>query len=209
MKTTIDIDTWKRRDHFLFFRQFEDPFFGITTEVDCTIAYTTCKQNNTSFFLWYLHKSLVAANEIEPFRYRIAGDEVLFYDQVNASPTINRPDGTFGCSYFDYHRSFELFASKARVEIEKVQQTTGLIPAVTGENVIHYSSIPWLKFTALSHARAFAFKDSIPKISFGKVTEENGKRVMPVSIHAHHGLMDGFHVGQFMEQFQLLMNEQL
>ena len=209
MKTTIHIDTWKRKDHFLFFRQFEEPFFGITTEVDCTNAYKFCKQSNTSFFLWYLHSSLVAANETEPFRYRIEGDNVLLYEQVNASPTINRPDGTFGFSYFDYHRSYELFAAKARLEIEKVQHATGLIPAVTGENVIHYSSVPWLKFTALSHARAFAFKDSIPKISFGKASEINGRRTMPVSVHAHHGLMDGFHVGQFVERFQQLLNAQM
>ena len=206
MTTRVDIDQWKRKDHFHFFRQFEEPFFGITTEVDCTHAYRSCKEANASFFLWYLHKSLVAANETEPFRYRIDGDNVLLYDQVNASPTINRPDGTFGFSYFDYHRSFELFATKAQVEVEKVQQSTGLIPAVAGENVIHYSSVPWLKFTALSHARAYAFKDSIPKISFGKMTEANGRRMMPVSVHAHHGLMDGFHVGEFIEKFQGLMD---
>lgn len=207
MKTIVDIDQWKRKDHYHFFRQFEEPFFGITTEVDCTHAYKACKEKNASFFLWYLHQSLVAANETESFRFRIDGETVWLYDQVNASPTINRPDGTFGFSYFDYHRSFELFASKAQVEIEKVQQSTGLIPAIAGENVIHYSSVPWLKFTSLSHARAFTFKDSIPKISFGKMTEVNGKRTMPVSIHAHHGLMDGFHVGKFMERFQGLMDE--
>src|SRR5688572_4801941 len=209
MKTTIHIDTWKSKDHFLFFRQFEEPFFGITTEVDCTLAYNFCKQSSISFFLWYLHKSLVAANETEPFRYRIEGDQVLLYDEVNASPTINRPDGTFGFSYFDYHRSFELFSAKAKIEIEKVQGSTGLIPAVTGENVIHYSSVPWLKFTALSHARAFAFKDSIPKISFGKAAELNGKRSMPVSIHAHHGLIDGFHISRFVDRFQQLLNEEM
>jgi chloramphenicol O-acetyltransferase type A len=27
---------------------------------------------------------------------------------------------------------------------------------------------------------------------------ENGKRTMPMSIHVHHGLMDGLHLGQFV-----------
>lgn len=208
MKTIVDIDQWNRKDHFHFFRQFEEPFFGITAEVDCTLAYKACKQRKASFFLWYLHQSLVAANETEPFRYRIEGDKVLHYSEVNASPTINRPDGTFGFSYFDYHRSFDLFASKAQVEIEKVQRSSGLVPAVSGENIIHYSSIPWIKFTSLSHARAYAFKDSIPKISFGKMNYVNGTRTMPVSVHAHHGLMDGFHVAQFYERFQGLLDRE-
>ena len=46
------------------------------------------------------------------------------------------------------------------------------------------------------------FSDSCPKISFGKITEENNIKSMPVSVHAHHGLVEGFHVGQFFKSFQ-------
>jgi len=59
----------------------------------------------------------------------------------------------------------------------------------------------------LSHARSFSFPDSIPKISFGKMTELDGVKTMPVSVHVHHGLMDGFHVGQFVDKFQQLMDD--
>jgi chloramphenicol O-acetyltransferase type A len=38
------------------------------------------------------------------------------------------------------------------------------------------------------------------------MTEENGKRSMPVSVHVHHGLTDGYHVGLFVNKFQKLMN---
>ncbi|HAN39920.1 MAG TPA: chloramphenicol acetyltransferase, partial [Chitinophagaceae bacterium] len=67
-----------------------------------------------------------------------------------ASPTINRADGTFGFSYLDYDANSEIFYRKATGVIEQVQQSTGLIPAINGENVIHYSSIPWIDFTSLS-----------------------------------------------------------
>ena len=30
---------------------------------------------------------------------------------------------------------------------------------------------------------------------------------MPVSIHGHHALMDGYHVGEFVERLQNLLNE--
>jgi chloramphenicol O-acetyltransferase type A len=205
MKQKIDLQQWPRRDHFTFFSQFEEPYFGLCTEIDCTRAYDAAKAQGISFFLYYLYRSLKAANQVAPFRYRIADGEVWEYDAVHASPTINRPDGTFGFAYMDYHEDFVTFQASAQREIEKVQQSTGLIPAVSGENVIHYSSIPWVKFTALSHARSFSFKDSIPKISFGKMTETGGQRSMPVSIHVHHALMDGYHVGQYLECFQELM----
>lgn len=207
MKQSINVETWVRKDHFNFFRQFEEPFFGVTVNIDCTKAYAAAKDKSVSFFLYYLHKALAAANSVEAFRYRIGGNEVFLYEKVNASPTINRPDGTFGFSYIDYHIDFNDFAAEAQKEIERVQNSTGLVPAVSGENVIHFSSIPWINFTSLSHARSFSFNDCIPKISFGKMTEANGIKSMPVSVHVHHALMDGYHVGQFVEAFQNMMNE--
>ncbi|HNZ72690.1 MAG TPA: CatA-like O-acetyltransferase, partial [Prolixibacteraceae bacterium] len=67
--------------------------------------------------------------------------------------------------------------------------------------------IPWLDFTGISHARSFSHPDSCPKISFGKVTEKEGIKTMPVSVHVHHALVDGYHVGLFIDKFQDLLND--
>lgn len=206
MKHFLNIDQWERKDQFFFFKQFDEPFFGITVEVDVTKAYANAKAQGISFFLYYLYQSLKAANAVEHFRYRIDGDQVIVYDTVHASPTINRPDGTFGFSYIDYHADFPKFLEEASKEVVRVQASTGLVPANSNENVIHYSSIPWIKFTSLSHARSFSFKESIPKISFGKMTEEHSKRTMPMSVHAHHSLMDGYHASQYIDLFQEYLN---
>lgn len=206
MKHKIDIESWDRKDHFHFFKQFEEPFFGVTVRVDCSNAYIKSKENGHSFFLYYLHKALVAANSVENFKFRINGDDVVLYDQINASPTIARPNNTFGFSYMQFHPDFENFQSMGKKEIERILNTTGLDPATSGENVIHFSTLPWLDFTSISHARSFTFPDSAPKIAFGKVVEENGKKIMAVSIHMHHGLADGLHVGQFVERFQKALN---
>jgi chloramphenicol O-acetyltransferase type A len=207
MKHQLDIENWKRREHFHFFRQFDEPFFGVCVKVDCTIAYAQSKEKGYSFFLFYLHKILMAANRLEPFRYRIEEQQVMVHDVVNASPTINRADGTFGFAYLDYDESFDLFTEKANVAIREVRQSKGLFPAVSGENVIHFSSMPWLDFTAVSHARSFTFQDSCPKISLGKMTEQDRQKFMPLSIHVHHALMDGQDVALFVDLFQDLMNE--
>src|SRR5688572_3656585 len=109
MKTFIDTATWIRKDHYAFFSQFEEPFFGITASIDCTTAYRYAKNRKLSFFLYYLYQALKAANTIENFRYRIVDKKVVLFDVINASPTIHRADGTFGFSYIDYNEDEELF----------------------------------------------------------------------------------------------------
>jgi chloramphenicol O-acetyltransferase type A len=207
MKKEIDLNTWPRKDHYEFFTPFEEPFFGVTVNIDCTQAYKQAKEKQLSFFLYYLYRALKAANLVEAFGYRIIDKKVFLFDQVNASTTVNRPDETFGFSYIDYNEDEALFCHSAQQVMAEVRQSKGLKPAVSGENVIHFSAIPWLKFTSLSHARSYSFQDSIPKISFGKMTKLAGICIMPISIHVHHGLMDGYHVGLFVEKFQQLMNE--
>lgn len=208
MKTLIDIYNWNRKEHFLFFSKFEEPFFGVTVKIHCTTAYKKAKEKGISFFLYYLYRALKAANEIENFRYRIIENQPYDFAIVNASPTINRPDGTFGFAYMDYFEDEKQFYEKALREIENVKSTNSLLPAVSSENVIHFSAIPWLDFTSISHARSFSHPDSCPKISFGKMTEYNGVKEIPVSIHGHHALMDGYHVGLFVDKFQDLLNDE-
>jgi chloramphenicol O-acetyltransferase type A len=206
MYRILDIEKWSRKDHFLFFSKFEEPYFGVTVQVDCTTAYRNAKSKGSSFFLYYLHAALQAANFIEAFRYRIKNGNVLIYEKIHASPTINRENGTFGFAYMDFYEEFRDFEESAKLEIERVRNSTGLDPAGSGENVIHFSSIPWINFTAVSHARSFSFPDSCPKITFGKITDGNGAKTMPISIHVHHALMDGFHVSQYIEEFQKLLD---
>ena len=207
MRKVIDIDNWNRKEHFNFFSQFSEPFFGVTIKMDCTKAYSKAKEKQVSFFLYYLYRALKAANEIDNFKYRIVDNQVYEFDTINASPTINRPNGTFGFAYMDYVKEENSFYEKALEEIEKVQSSNSLLPAISGENVIHFSAIPWIDFTSISHARSFSHPDSCPKISFGKMTQTQGIKSMPIAIHVHHALMDGYHVGQFVEKFQKLMNE--
>lgn len=206
MKEKIDINTWIRKDHFNFFNSFEEPFFGVTVDVDCTETYHEAKSLGVSFFLLYLHKSLIAANRVENFKYRISEGEVWKYNDVHASATINRPKGTFGFGYIDFYEDFSVFRTEAVKEIEKVQNSTGLIASSSGDNVIHYSALPWLNFKSMSHARKFSHQDSCPKISFGQVRDESDRKIMSISIHAHHALVDGFHVSQFVNIYQKLLN---
>ena len=207
MKQKLNLETWNRKEHFLFFKQMEEPFFGVTTRVDCTKAYAKAKELGVSFFTYYLHKTLIAVNSVENFRYRIIDNEVYVFDQIDASATILREDKTFGFSLIAYDQNLNAFADITRKEIARIQDTTGLITRDFEINLIHFSALPWIDFTSYSHARSYTWPDSCPKISYGKMTEENGQKSMAISVHVHHGLADGYHVGQFLTLLQELLNE--
>lgn len=204
MKTKINLETWNRKDHFLFFKQMEEPFYGITTTLDCTKGYEEAKQLGVSFFTYYLHKTLVAVNAVENFKYRIENDEVVLHETICASATIMREDKTFGFSYMDFAENLDEFAEIVTTEIDRIQHTTGIFTRTYPENIIHFSALPWIDFTSISHARSFTWPDSCPKISFGKMTDQNGKKSIPLSVHVHHGLVDGYHVGLFLEKLQAM-----
>ena len=206
MKQKLNIETWNRKEHFLFFKQMEEPFFGVTVPIDCTKAYAKSKELGFSFFTYYLHKTLAAVNATESFRYRIIDNEVYLFDQIDASATILREDKTFGFSLMEYAEDIDEFAEIIKKEIARIQETTGLITRDFSENLIHFSALPWINFTSYSHARSFSFADSCPKISFGKMMDVNGKKTMQMAIHVHHGLIDGYDVGLFLSCFEELMN---
>ena len=205
----LDIENWNRKEHFLFFSQFDEPFFGIVAEIDCTNAYQICKEQHIPFYLYYLHKSLVAVNQIEEFKYRILNNKITIFDTINVSSTINRDDNTFAFSFIPFSQSFNEFTASAQLETNRIRNSTGLgINENTSRlDLIHYSAIPWISFTGLTHARNLKYKDSVPKITFGKYFNKNGRLIMPVSINVHHGLMDGFHVGQYLQLFEQLIND--
>jgi len=207
MKTKLDLNNWNRADHFEFYSKMEEPFYGLTFTINCTQAYIQAKVLNIPFYTYYLHKILVAINSVENLKYRIIENQVYCYDRVDASATILREDKTFGFSLIEFSEDINQFDKNVIAETTRVQNTTGLFTREFPEsNLIHFSALPWINFTSLSHARSYTFLDSCPKISVGKLTEINGQKSIPVSIHVHHALVDGYHIGLFIDSFEKQMN---
>jgi len=51
VKHKLDLNAWNRKEHFAFFKQMEEPFFGVTARIDCTQAYAKAKELGVSFLL--------------------------------------------------------------------------------------------------------------------------------------------------------------
>ncbi len=205
-KDYLDIAKWNRKEHFEFFNSFDEPFFGATVDIDVTKAKQYCAENNISFFIWYVHKAMIAINRIDEFKYRIEdGNKVRIHPTVNASATISREDQTFAFSYIEFDLDFNIFHQNCQDEIRRIRAGSGLFPPRNDEQCVYFSALPWLPFTSITHARNFEFKDSVPRISFGQLINRDQRLWMPTSVHVHHALMDGYHVGLFVKLFQELL----
>lgn len=204
----LDLDNWKRKEHFNFFKDFEEGFFGFTIKLDLSIAKSLCKNEGISLFIYYHFQAIKALNQIEEFRYRIEGDKVIIYDIIHVTTTILKEDNTFAFSFIPYHENLTEFAQMASKEIQRVKKIPGIgfDDNNARKDIIHASTIPWINFESLSHARRLKGDDSAPKLAFGKINEVDGKTEIPFSIHVHHALMDAYHVAKFIDLFQHLLN---
>ncbi len=205
----INTNNWKRKEYFDFYSKYEDPFLGIVSRVECTSDYLKAKSQKTSFFSSYLHKALIVINQIEEFKFRILDNKVVMYEQIHCASTIGRKDNSFAFSFCLFNKDYHQFDINLKNEISQVEKSTGLREVNDGYrmDVIYFSTLPWTTFTGIKHPVKLGTKESIPKITFGKVYQKEGKWFMPVSVDIHHGFADGYHVSKFFENFEKLLNK--
>jgi len=196
------ISNWNRRQHFQLFRTYDHPFFNMTANVDVRPLYDLTKRRGLSFFLASLFVATKAANQIENFRFRIRGEGVIEWEHVHLGSTVLLSDNTFGFCYFEYTEDLSLFCKEGEKQLQALQAKRELDPKSDADDLLHFSVIPWVSFTAFQHARRHDAKDSVPKIVFGKYFEQGDQLMMPVSVEVHHALADGYHVGQFFSLMQ-------
>lgn len=202
---TIDIESWSRNKLYHHFRGLKDPYFGVTIPFDVTKAYDNSKDNNVSFFVKYLHDCMKAINAVPNFRYRIIEDQVVDFEVIHASATIAREDHTYGFSFIEFNKDFDIFLNSYNQEKQRILNSNDLYPPVNGQNCIHCSALPWVSFTGHKEPSSCDLQ-SIPELAFAKFVKQNDRLIMNVSIHVNHALVDGYHVGLFAEKFQFYLN---
>jgi chloramphenicol O-acetyltransferase type A len=207
MPRYLNIDTWQRKNQFHFFKTYDIPFFGLCSEVDITKLHRHVKDHRSSFFFASLFLTLKAAHDIEEFHYRLRGDRVVIHDRLMAGSTVLNQDKTFSFCYFEFFPEFNDFHSNAEAVLRRHAKTGNpWEDRDQRDDMIHYSVIPWIRFTSLNHARKFDKGDSIPKIVMGKYSIGKDAIWMPLSVEVHHALMDGYHLGQYFSTLQEYLN---
>jgi chloramphenicol O-acetyltransferase type A len=206
MGRSIDLKTWKRREHYELFRRYRQPFFSVCVDVDATRLWRRCKApGGPPVFLSSLFLMLRAVNATEAFRLRLRKRGVWRHDRVAVGPTLLRPDHTFTFARIESSSSLKRFIARGSTAIAESQAREELEPHPAGDDIVYQSSLPWFRFTSFTNA--IDGDDSIPRVVFGRCTKEGRRFVMPVSIEVHHALVDGLDVARFLERFQHELSE--
>lgn len=203
MKRTIDFSVWPRRAHYDFFKDYEMPRFNMTFSLDIETFYQSTKAQHLKFYFAMMHMIITEMNQIENFRYRIEGDQVFDAPIAFVSFTdLIEPTKLFKMVFTAFDQNPQQFQKQA-IQASERQGNLLINPEKEAVlNTVYITSFPWGQFTHFTHATKLGPKDSVPRISWSQFVEVNGKKTINLSIEAHHGLVDGYHVGLLLNQIK-------
>ncbi|AOT09076.1 CatA-like O-acetyltransferase [Pseudoalteromonas luteoviolacea] len=199
----IDLSTWERAEHFKFYQQFEDPNFNITTSIDTHSLYSDSVTAGFPFSDCYLYCLSRTLQVCDFMRFRIVDNKPVEFSEVAISSTFLANDKTFRFILLDNADSIDEFVTK-----NNVKKQEGLLQPLLNENFvsqsdaldqIYVSILPWFEVCGFKHARHSEDNLGIPKVVFGKFNKEENR--LSVSIEVHHGLLDGYHLSLFLNEF--------
>ncbi|CAH2213472.1 chloramphenicol acetyltransferase [Tepidibacter aestuarii] len=203
----INFDNWNRKEHYKFFENVDNPQFNICMNLDITNFKKFVKENNLSFYYSMIYASTYVMNQIEDFRYKIREGKIILHSSLQPSFTdMGAGENLFKIVTLPLLDNMREFSNTVKKMSESQKQYFPKVD-VNQDELIYFSCIPWISFTSISNEIVMNKEDSIPRISFGKYFTQNNKILLPYSIQVNHMLLDGVHVGKFVEQLQKFINE--
>lgn len=217
----IDLNTYPHRAHLEYFMSMQSPHLCITAEVDVTDLKAFCKREKCSFFLAFLHVVALSADSVPVFRQRLhllseeerklpehSGAptegylkdlEIREYAESPTSHTESCPNDLYCYCTLSHHVPWEEYIVKATEAQMRARNNASLDEDDEIEGFYFASSIPWINYTEVVHPMVDRY-DSNPKFGWGKFKEDfRGRLMMPVTVAAHHGLIDGIMLGRFYD----------
>ena len=202
----IDPNTWPRRDIFDFFSKISNPFYSVTFNVDVTEAYAYAKRSGLSFYYALVYLVTRAINSVEAFRYALVDCELVLLDERSPSFTdLKKGSESFHIVTMPCKGDIAEFCFDAKRR--SAEQTTFLSTDKEGVDLIYISCLPWIELTALTNERDFHPDDAIPRVSWGKFHERDGRKILGMSLELNHRFTDGVHIGKFAEALENLISE--
>ncbi|MBP7460630.1 MAG: chloramphenicol acetyltransferase [Candidatus Delongbacteria bacterium] len=199
----INLQEWKRKDHFAFFHRMDYPHYNVCFNLDITDCYNVIKAKRLPFYLTMIYLSTISANSVEEFRYRIRDGKVYLHDRLHPSFTYLAEDSDlFRMITVEMNKDYGDFIEAATMKIHNQKAYFVAEDFIHRDDYIYYTALPWISFTHLSHTINFNKNDSVPRLSWGKYFKENSRMKLPYSVQVNHALADGIHIGRFIEELE-------
>ena len=203
----ITFENTHRQKHFEFFKAMNHPHFNICANVDITDFVRFINKKQLPFTYSVVYAIAKTAMEIKEFRWRIIDGELYECESVTPSFTVyTEVADVFSFCDVPYVEDYSVFIKHAADKAEQMKKHPSFEDG-DHHDYLFLSAIPWVSFTMFQHAMPFHPTDSVPRITWGKYFNENGKIKMPLSVQVHHAVVDGRHVGQFFQRFEAILND--
>lgn len=197
--TVIDRETWPRRAHYEFFASMSHPFYSLTFPVDVTALRRACRERGLGFYPAMVYGVIRAMEQVDAFLYRDRGDVIVRHDRLVPSFTDLRP-GSDLFHIVTLEAGGDLADFCRRAKKQSSEQTEFLTSGPwEADQEVYFTCLPWFPITALTNERNVDPSDSIPRVSWGRWEEREGRTVLSLSLELNHRLVDGVHVGRFYE----------
>lgn len=189
-----------RKKHYEFFAGMNHPHFNIAANVDITALLPYLKTKGIAITPGIVYLIARAANEIPEFRWRIRDKQIVEHTTVQPSFTVPTAESeVFSFCTVDYVPHALSFIKSAIAQIKAMNTEPSMEDEEHRDDYLFLSAIPWVSFTGVQHAMHFHPGDSVPRITWGKIFKQDEKTLMPLSVQAHHAVVDGRHMGRYFE----------
>lgn len=193
----IDRARWPREEHYRFFAPMSNPFYSLTFPVDVTALRRYARQRGLSFYLAMVFLTTKAMEDVEAFRLRDRNGTIVRHDALVPSFTDLRPGSElFHIVTLPAGEDLAGFCARAKETSARQKQfiTAGDWEA---DQEIYFTCLPWFPVTGLTNERDTDPSDTVPRVSWGRWEERDGRTVLSLSLELNHRLLDGYHVGRF------------
>jgi len=129
---------------------------------------------------------------------------------VHPGLTILCDGDVFRVSLFSYFENFNQFTVEASRVMEDTRTAELLVPESFGndadrDDVLFMSAHPWFSYSGFFHPLPLNPLDSVPRFAWGSFEERGKQLVMPLTVQAHHALIDGIHFAKFIKETERLI----
>ncbi len=200
---------WSRREIYDFYGKFSNPVYMVSFRQDVTPLHRHVKERGLSFYYGMIWACTRAMNRVDAFRMGVEDGQLVQYEGRNPSFTDLRPGAEeFHIVTMPCRGSMEEFCREAALRSSSQKGFIDL-EAESGD-LIYFSCLPWLDLTAMTNVRNMnapgALEDSIPRLSWGKYRETEGRLELGLSVEVNHRFIDGVHIGRFAAELDALLN---
>lgn len=202
----IDIEKWKRKQHYNYYLKNVPCTYSMTIKLDITNVIKSQKKLYPTL-LYCISKTV---NKYEEFRTILDNEgKVGYFDELYPCYTIfHKENETFSNIWTEYSEDYEVFCKNYKEDMEKYGKNLDIVakPDIP-INSFPISMLPWESFEGFNLNLQRGYEYLLPIFTLGKYYQEQDKVFIPLAIQVHHSVCDGFHLCRFIDSLRKALGE--